>query len=1201
MACDDRAAEERVLAGVVVGVAMLVGAELLRARTKPGWIHALSGVGLAVLYVAAYASAAWYELVPTEVAFGATTVIMALGGALAWRYRGEAILVLVLVAGFLTPVLLSTGEDRPLALFSYLLLLTSGALFVSAQRGFRVAIGLAVAGVLVMAFGWYDKFFDVHDWRGEHWAGDKPPEELIGGYFGLGTRAVPLLFVALFSTQWFLTAEGLRRLDRLKGWVVPLGTVAAVFLHGAVCALLYDQPLALGIAVLAVGLASVLGMRALDATRWLVIPMAVAFVVLAGLSQEQRGTDQLILLGLLGLWAAVYAVAFIKDALARNPVPSAADALRTQLAILGFAALACLMLLPEERVTETAVAVVAAAAGAAFVAHRARQPVLLLVAQLVTLLGLLAAAGVALEDRALAWHPGLIAMAATWGVVFAAAGLNRAESEDGKPAFAAILVGALAPLGALAVGLISTGADAPTLRAILTAAAGAASLGMATAVAGRGPAWADWTSTLAALALGLFAAAVAFGLSGAPVTVLWAILAAIAGTLAARSQASVWLAAFQLLVAATVLRLLAVDVADAAAALRAFEWSRGAEGVLAFPTFFTPRAYALLGTGAAFLVAGVMASRRAGPPKEPPSLGAQALRPTGALVMVLGYIALTALAITEVQSALSSLPAAPPMVLDDAEFSVFWETVVAARVDQAATLDVAATVVLGLVGLALLGIGFGVGDPFHRYLGLAFLLLTIGKLVVWDVWKVSRIARVVVLTVIGALLLTSGFLYARLKVLFTKGMSSTTALFLVALAAGAARAEDTPVGPPVEAYRYQHMAPLEGIGPPGDHRLVVPAPLFDKSKTRPRLEDLRLADAEGRMVPFLVRDVPPERPTGSVQGRLLDPGLLPDGRFRATFELPTGTEHCEVELDLSGPAPYLRRVTVETGSDPQDFQTVAHGAVIYAVSAGGAQYGRRLVRYPLSAQPYLRVTLGDDPDAQTTRIEGAQVSCRPPPARTPWDEHPLTIVETTRDDAAKSTIITLDAGQDGLPIERIQLQVESPAELVRRAEVAASAYKQAWPVEGSGVLYRVAGEAPSEDLTLSLSPAGKRYFQVTVRDEDNPPLKITGAVGSWRRKELVFRTEAEGPVTVYVGQENDDLPRFDLQDILRRRVGRAELQEARLGPLTANPRYGKPGPERTLPLTEQYRGVIGIAVAVLVLGLGLWAVRLLRRAPEGDA
>ena len=105
----------RVLIGAILGVAILVVAEVIRPRTKEAFVHALIGVGLAVLYVSTWASSSLYQLVPTEVAFVANTVIVGLGAALSFRHRGEAILVLVAVAGFLNPVLLSTGVDRPLA------------------------------------------------------------------------------------------------------------------------------------------------------------------------------------------------------------------------------------------------------------------------------------------------------------------------------------------------------------------------------------------------------------------------------------------------------------------------------------------------------------------------------------------------------------------------------------------------------------------------------------------------------------------------------------------------------------------------------------------------------------------------------------------------------------------------------------------------------------------------------------------------------------------------------------------------------------------------------------------------------------------------------------------------------------------------------------------------------------------------------
>ena len=48
---------------------------------------------------------------------------------------------------------------------------------------------LAAVGVAVLFVGWYGKFFEVYDYRGQPWAGDRPPAELVGAYeSGLGTR-----------------------------------------------------------------------------------------------------------------------------------------------------------------------------------------------------------------------------------------------------------------------------------------------------------------------------------------------------------------------------------------------------------------------------------------------------------------------------------------------------------------------------------------------------------------------------------------------------------------------------------------------------------------------------------------------------------------------------------------------------------------------------------------------------------------------------------------------------------------------------------------------------------------------------------------------------------------------------------------------------------------------------------------------------
>src|SRR5947209_5780532 len=136
----------RVALGALAGVATLVFAEATRPRTRATYVQVLTGVGLALLFFSAYAAHAFYHLVPAPAAFAAVAVVTVLGGALAIHHRGEAILVLSLIAGLLAPVLLSTGEDRPAALFSYLFVLTAFVFWAALRMSFRWATWLAVVG-----------------------------------------------------------------------------------------------------------------------------------------------------------------------------------------------------------------------------------------------------------------------------------------------------------------------------------------------------------------------------------------------------------------------------------------------------------------------------------------------------------------------------------------------------------------------------------------------------------------------------------------------------------------------------------------------------------------------------------------------------------------------------------------------------------------------------------------------------------------------------------------------------------------------------------------------------------------------------------------------------------------------------------------------------------------------------------------------
>ncbi len=145
--------EMRVVLGALLGVALMVGARWVSARTAGTSDHriaqALAGAGIATLYVSAYAATALYSLVPPVIGFLAMAAITALAVVLALLH-GPAIALLGMVGGFLTPALISSGEPSAMVLFTYLYFVFAALMIVIRQRGWWVLAWPA----LIFVFGW---------------------------------------------------------------------------------------------------------------------------------------------------------------------------------------------------------------------------------------------------------------------------------------------------------------------------------------------------------------------------------------------------------------------------------------------------------------------------------------------------------------------------------------------------------------------------------------------------------------------------------------------------------------------------------------------------------------------------------------------------------------------------------------------------------------------------------------------------------------------------------------------------------------------------------------------------------------------------------------------------------------------------------------------------------------------------------------
>jgi hypothetical protein len=102
----------RVLCGAIFGLALVaLGVRLLGREYRPLG-QGLAGAGLASLYLSAYGAHGFYDLVSREVAGALMLAITVNAVLLAARLQARLLATLAWTGAYLTPVLLSTGEDR---------------------------------------------------------------------------------------------------------------------------------------------------------------------------------------------------------------------------------------------------------------------------------------------------------------------------------------------------------------------------------------------------------------------------------------------------------------------------------------------------------------------------------------------------------------------------------------------------------------------------------------------------------------------------------------------------------------------------------------------------------------------------------------------------------------------------------------------------------------------------------------------------------------------------------------------------------------------------------------------------------------------------------------------------------------------------------------------------------------------------------
>ncbi len=382
--------------------------------------------------------------------------------------------------------------------------------------------------------------------------------------------------------------------------------------------------------------------------------------------------------------------------------------------------------------------------------------------------------------------------------------------------------------------------------------------------------------------------------------------------------------------------------------------------------------------------------------------------------------------------------------------------------------------------------------------------------------------------------------------------------------------------------------------------LALDREVFQQSASGQR--DLRVvAGDETGEVAYQLVTATGRRERTMVGGRVRDLSHAPNRHSSFVVDLAqAGILHNQVEV-LTSSQNFQRNVAVEASPDGQSWSLVQESSQIFdfTVEERGFTAKDTRISYPESSHRYLRVSVINNDEAPLAITGAAVSSVRESPASE--TRYPGPIIGRSEDREALTSIMEMDLGGEGLPINRLILHT-SAVNFHRDVSVMGSNDLETWSTLASGVAiysFRTA-KFVGDSLEVAFPESTHRYFRLVIQNRDDPPLTVDEIAFSGIDRKVLFLAQPGTSYALYYGNEAARAPSYDLARLLPY-LDTESPAAATFGPQQANPEYAGPQP----PASEQYPWLITVAVAaaaVVVAAILFGVFRQVRKAlPPPDS
>lgn len=352
------------------------------------------------------------------------------------------------------------------------------------------------------------------------------------------------------------------------------------------------------------------------------------------------------------------------------------------------------------------------------------------------------------------------------------------------------------------------------------------------------------------------------------------------------------------------------------------------------------------------------------------------------------------------------------------------------------------------------------------------------------------------------------------------------------------------------AFEPNEWRQIQTLNVPASGLVQVNLPATTLDAAQPGLEDLRIVDAAGNRVPYLI-----ERPAPEAES------MLRPKEFRSTIEggttrllLETGTTAPIAGVSLETPASqFVKAVQVEGSHNGANWKKLATGEPIFRLPDGVAKLRASFAE---EAWEFLRLTI-DDRRSDPVPFIGAQL--HRPRSAAPAEAVPIKI--KSRDESLGVTRLALDLGASNLLLASLRIDTSEPL-FTRSVTLAAPEIAEDSSRErtlGEAVVYRVDVDGKSEarlDIPVEQKIESRELF-LLIRNQDSQPLSINAVRGERRLVRLIFFANQPGRYSLFSGNSQCPPPQYDLS-ALSEQLKNATATDVELSSLAPNPNYTPP-------------------------------------------